>query len=86
MHFNASYPGAVARKGRATPSSKGEEEAAVAAAGAVAVNAPAGGRGVFACVRDGVGGGMSPRLSVSPRSRSEGLEERTSVVILTRDR
>lgn len=77
MHFNAAYPGPGASMGGA---------AAAAPAGSVVAIAAAGGSDVFACVRDDVGGGMSPRLSVSPRSSGEALEERTSVVILTRDR
>lgn len=80
IHFNASYPGPVSRKGGVTPLSK-EGEAAVED------NVAAGVSGGYSCVRDGAGGGMSPRLSVSPQGGDNvELEERASVVILTRDR
>lgn len=80
IHFNASYPGPDTRKGRAAPLTK-EGEAAVEE------NVAAGVSGGHSYVRDGVGGGVSPRLSVSPQGHGKGeLEERASVVILTRDR
>ncbi|CAM9495264.1 unnamed protein product, partial [Laminaria digitata] len=85
IHFNASYPGPDARTGRLMPLSKAEEVAAVAAAAAAAAKVAGVSGGGYTSVAGDVGG-MPPRMSMSPRSRGEGVEERASVVILTRDR